>query len=169
MPQNNSGTFNASNASPLINLLNEGMTNMLIESEPNSESVPQPISPSENGSKRRAQTWDLDEIQCLLSLRRELHRQFNTTNKSNKHLWDRISRGMRGRGWERTPSMCIDKWRNLLKGYKKAMNQSGGSGEVSYEELKEYCRDKKSNGSSKKSRAAASDRMVDKGRSSKNM
>ncbi|PSR89503.1 Trihelix transcription factor GT-4 like [Actinidia chinensis var. chinensis] len=162
MPQNNSGTFNASNASPLINLLNEGMTNMLIESEPNSESVPQPISPSENGSKRRAQTWDLDEIQCLLSLRRELHCQFNTTNKSNKHLWDRISRGMRGRGWERTPSMCIDKWRNLLKGYKKAMNQNGGSGEVSYEELKEYCRDKKSNGSSKKSRAAASDRMVDK-------
>ena len=157
MPENNSDIFNTSNAS------------VLIESEPNSGSTPQPVPLSENGSKRRAETWVLDEFQCLLNLRRELHCQFNTTNKSTKHLWDCISWGMRGRGWERTPSMCIDKWRNLLKGYKKAMNQSGWNGEVSYEELKEYCRDKKSNGSSKKLRAAASARMGDKGRSSKNM
>ena len=40
--------------------------------------------------------------------------------KSNKHLWEQISSEMREKGFDRSPTMCTDKWRNLLKEFKKA-------------------------------------------------
>jgi hypothetical protein len=58
---------------------------------------------------------------------------FNTS-KSNKHLWEAISARMRDQGFDRSPTMCTDKWRNLLKEFKKARSHSrnsscgGGSG-----------------------------------------
>lgn len=48
---------------------------------------------------------------------------FNTS-KSNKHLWEKISARMRERGFDRSPTMCTDKWRNLLKEFKKAKQQT---------------------------------------------
>lgn len=56
---------------------------------------------------------------------------FNTS-KSNKHLWEQISTRMRERGFDRSPTMCTDKWRNLLKEFKKVKqqqaNDNGGNG-----------------------------------------
>lgn len=49
---------------------------------------------------------------------------FNTS-KSNKHLWEQISAKMRERGFDRSPTMCTDKWRNLLKEFKKVKHQVG--------------------------------------------
>ncbi|KAL0921378.1 hypothetical protein M5K25_008442 [Dendrobium thyrsiflorum] len=80
--------------------------------------------------KKRAETWVQDETLCLIAFRREMDRLFNTS-KSNKHLWEQISAKMREKGFERSPTMCTDKWRNLLKEYKKAKHHcrvSGGTG-----------------------------------------
>ncbi|NTV78745.1 MAG: hypothetical protein HGA25_06320, partial [Clostridiales bacterium] len=46
--------------------------------------------------------------------RRQVDNLFNTS-KSNKHLWVGISNKMREKGFDRSPTMCTDKWRNLLK------------------------------------------------------
>ena len=40
--------------------------------------------------------------------------------KSNKHLWEQISPEMREKGFDRSLTMCTNKWRNLLKEFKKA-------------------------------------------------
>lgn len=72
--------------------------------------------------KKRAETWVQDEIQTMLAYRKELESLFNTS-KSNKHLWEQISQRMRERGYERSPTMCKDKWRNLLKDYRKIKQQ----------------------------------------------
>ena len=82
--------------------------------------------------KRRAETWVRDETLCLIALRREMDAHFNTS-KSNKHLWEAISARMRDQGFDRSPTMCTDKWRNLLKEFKKARsharhNAGGGGG-----------------------------------------
>ncbi|XP_020588279.1 trihelix transcription factor GT-1-like isoform X2 [Phalaenopsis equestris] len=77
--------------------------------------------------KKRAETWVQEETLCLIALRREMDRLFNTS-KSNKHLWEQISAKMREKGFERSPTMCTDKWRNLLKEYKKAKHHSRVSG-----------------------------------------
>ncbi|PUZ41849.1 hypothetical protein GQ55_9G536900 [Panicum hallii var. hallii] len=81
--------------------------------------------------KRRAETWVREETLCLIALRREMDAHFNTS-KSNKHLWEAISARMRDQGFDRSPTMCTDKWRNLLKEYKKARSHArhngGGSG-----------------------------------------
>ncbi|RLN17375.1 trihelix transcription factor [Panicum miliaceum] len=81
--------------------------------------------------KRRAETWVREETLCLIALRREMDAHFNTS-KSNKHLWEAISARMRDQGFDRSPTMCTDKWRNLLKEFKKARSHArhngGGSG-----------------------------------------
>ncbi|XP_021890393.1 trihelix transcription factor GT-1-like isoform X2 [Carica papaya] len=69
--------------------------------------------------KKRAETWVQDETRCLITFRREVDGLFNTS-KSNKHLWEQISAKMRDKGFDRSPTMCTDKWRNLLKEFKKA-------------------------------------------------
>ncbi|KAH7300272.1 hypothetical protein KP509_24G053900 [Ceratopteris richardii] len=69
--------------------------------------------------KKRAETWVQDEIRALIAFRRELDPLFNTS-KSNKHLWEQISFKMRERGYDRSATMCTDKWRNLLKEYRKS-------------------------------------------------
>ncbi|KFK33543.1 hypothetical protein AALP_AA5G027200 [Arabis alpina] len=69
--------------------------------------------------KKRAETWVQEETRSLISLRKEMDSLFNTS-KSNKHLWQQISNKMREKGFDRSPAMCTDKWRNLLKEFKKA-------------------------------------------------
>lgn len=103
--------------------------------------------------KKRAETWVQDETLCLIALRREMDRLFNTS-KSNKHLWEQISAKMREKGFERSPTMCTDKWRNLLKEYKKAKHHSrvsagtggGGGGGLAkmacYKELEELLKER---------------------------
>ena len=72
---------------------------------------------------------------------------FNTS-KSNKHLWEQISAKMRERGFDRSPTMCTDKWRNLLKEFKKAKlmgngNNGNGSAKMSYyKEIEEILRER---------------------------
>ncbi|GFS39797.1 homeodomain-like superfamily protein [Actinidia rufa] len=46
---------------------------------------------------------------------------------------------MRGRGFDRSPTMCTDKWRNLLKEFKKAkQSDRAGSGKMwCYKEIEE--------------------------------
>lgn len=103
--------------------------------------------------KKRAETWVQEETRNLISFRREVDGLFNTS-KSNKHLWEQISAKMREKGFDRSPTMCTDKWRNLLKEFKKAKHQdrssSSGSAKMAYyKELEELLRDRSKNGSYK--------------------
>ncbi|KAI3728378.1 hypothetical protein L6452_17012 [Arctium lappa] len=75
--------------------------------------------------KKRAETWVKEETRTLIILRHEIDSLFNTS-KSNKHLWDQISLKMREKGFDRSPTMCTDKWRNLLKEFKKAKQHENG-------------------------------------------
>ncbi|KAL7135020.1 hypothetical protein ABFS83_11G065200 [Erythranthe nasuta] len=92
----------------------------------NSSNPAPPPPPSSSGAppKKRAETWVQEEIRALISLRKETDSMFNTS-KSNKHLWENISLNMRERGFDRSPTMCTDKWRNLLKEYKKSKQNDG--------------------------------------------
>uniref|UniRef100_A0A0D6QU89 Myb-like domain-containing protein n=1 Tax=Araucaria cunninghamii TaxID=56994 RepID=A0A0D6QU89_ARACU len=82
--------------------------------------------------KKRAETWIQEEIKTLLAHRKELDSSFNTS-KSNKHLWEQISERMRERGFDRSPTMCKDKWRNLLKDYRKLRHhQKPGTPKLGY-------------------------------------
>lgn len=96
--------------------------------------------------KKRAETWVQDETRSLIALRREMDSLFNTS-KSNKHLWQQISTKMREKGFDRSPTMCTDKWRNLLKEFKKAKHHqdkgSGGSAKMSYyKEIEDILRER---------------------------
>ncbi|KAL6190519.1 hypothetical protein ACLB2K_036913 [Fragaria x ananassa] len=99
--------------------------------------------------KKRAETWVQDETRSLIALRREMDSLFNTS-KSNKHLWEQISAKMREKGFDRNPTMCTDKWRNLLKEFKKAKHhQDKGSGSAKmsyYKEIEEILKDRNKNG-----------------------
>lgn len=98
--------------------------------------------------KKRAETWVQEETRVLIGLRREIDSLFNTS-KSNKHLWDQISMKMREKGFDRSPTMCTDKWRNLLKEFKKAkQNQDrNGSAKMSYyKEIEEILRERNNSG-----------------------
>lgn len=116
-----------------------------------------PTNPSSSSDmkvpKKRAETWVQEETRALISLRREIDSLFNTT-KSNKHLWDQISMKMRGKGFDRSPTMCTDKWRNLLKEFKK-IKQNGdrnASAKMSYyKEIEEILKERGKNGGSYKS------------------
>ncbi|XAR48149.1 hypothetical protein NMG60_11030878 [Bertholletia excelsa] len=104
--------------------------------------------------KKRAETWIQEETLTLIGLRREMDSLFNTS-KSNKHLWEQISAKMRDKGFDRSPTMCTDKWRNLLKEFKKAKQQDrGGSGSAKmsyYKEIEEILRERTKNASHYKS------------------
>ena len=109
-------------------------------------------NPEIKAPKKRAETWVQEETRTLISLRREKDSLFNTS-KSNKHLWDQISMKMREKGFDRSPTMCTDKWRNLLKEFKKTKQQQdrggggggGGSGSAKmsyYKEIEEILKDR---------------------------
>ncbi|XP_077228737.1 trihelix transcription factor GT-1-like isoform X2 [Tasmannia lanceolata] len=94
--------------------------------------------------KKRAETWVQEETRSLITLRREMDGLFNTS-KSNKHLWEQISVKMREKGFDRSPNMCTDKWRNLLKEFKKARHHDRGSGSAKmsyYKELEDLMRER---------------------------
>ncbi|XP_042048656.1 trihelix transcription factor GT-4-like isoform X1 [Salvia splendens] len=118
---------------------------------------PLPPSPA---PKKRAETWAQEETRALISLRKEIDFLFNTS-KSNKHLWDNISMKMRERGFDRSPTMCTDKWRNLLKEYKKAkQNNPDTSGNCKmnfYKDIEEIMRERSKNGNCWKNSATSSD------------
>uniref|UniRef100_A0A5B7AZZ3 Putative trihelix transcription factor GT-1-like n=1 Tax=Davidia involucrata TaxID=16924 RepID=A0A5B7AZZ3_DAVIN len=112
--------------------------------------------------KKRAETWVQEETRSLISFRREVDGLFNTS-KSNKHLWEQISAKMREKGFDRSPTMCTDKWRNLLKEYKKAKHQDRGSGSAKlsyYKELDELLSDRGKNGSYKSPNSSKVDSYV---------
>ncbi|KAD5317188.1 hypothetical protein R6Q57_007646 [Mikania cordata] len=103
--------------------------------------------------KKRAETWVKEETRTLIILRHEIDSLFNTS-KSNKHLWDQISMKMRAKGFDRSPTMCTDKWRNLLKEFKKAKENSNGVNQNGYsvnnkmqfyKEVEEIIRDRNKN------------------------
>ena len=100
--------------------------------------------PEVKAPKKRAETWVQEETRSLISLRRDMDGLFNTS-KSNKHLWEQISAKMRDKGFDRSPTMCTDKWRNLLKEFKKAKHQYKGSGLAKmsyYKELDELLKER---------------------------
>ncbi|KAB2097368.1 hypothetical protein ES319_A01G165900v1 [Gossypium barbadense] len=99
--------------------------------------------PEVKAPKKRAETWVQDETRSLIGFRKEMDGRFNTS-KSNKHLWEKISAMMRKKGFDRSPTMCTDKWRNLLKEFKKAKHQDRGSGSVkiTYKEIEEILRER---------------------------
>lgn len=132
---------------------------MMIEVVTNGELQPQQMILGESSGedhemkapKKRAETWIQEETRSLISFRREVDGLFNTS-KSNKHLWEQISAKMREKGFDRSPTMCTDKWRNLLKEYKKAKYNDRGSAKMSYyKELEELLRDRSKNASAYKS------------------
>ncbi|KAI7741837.1 hypothetical protein M8C21_003270 [Ambrosia artemisiifolia] len=105
--------------------------------------------------KKRAETWVQEETRVLIGLRREVDRMFNTS-KSNKHLWEQISGKMRDKGFDRSPTMCTDKWRNLLKEFKKVKDKKGRGNNnnnnsnvnkmLYYKDLEELIRDRGKDG-----------------------
>lgn len=121
--------------------------------------------------KKRAETWVQDETISLIGFRREMDSLFNTS-KSNKHLWEQISSKMREKGFDRSPTMCTDKWRNLLKEFKKAKQQDRGSGSAKmsyYKEIEEILRDRTKTAAYKSPTASKVDSYMqfsDKGRDS---
>ncbi|KAK2636685.1 hypothetical protein Ddye_031477 [Dipteronia dyeriana] len=129
---------------------------MIIEVTTNGELPPQQmiLGDSSGGEdhevkapKKRAETWVQDETRILIAFRREMDGLFNTS-KSNKHLWEQISTKMREKGFDRSPTMCTDKWRNLLKEFKKAKHQDRGSGSAKmsyYKEIEEILRERSKN------------------------
>ncbi|KAM0940598.1 putative transcription factor MYB family [Dioscorea sansibarensis] len=101
--------------------------------------------------KKRAETWVQEETRSLIGFRREMDGLFNTS-KSNKHLWEQISSKMRDKGYDRSATMCTDKWRNLLKEFKKAKHRDRGSGSSKmsyYKELDELLKERSRNGNYK--------------------
>ncbi|KAG4975402.1 Trihelix transcription factor GT-4 [Glycine soja] len=139
----------------------EGARDMMIEVVSNGDLPPPPPPPpmilgESSGEdpeveikapKKRAETWVQDETRSLIGLRREMDALFNTS-KSNKHLWEQISAKMREKGFDRSPTMCTDKWRNLLKEFKKAKHQDRGSGSAKmsyYKEIDEILRERSKN------------------------
>lgn len=102
--------------------------------------------------KKRAETWVHEETRSLIAFRREVDSLFNTS-KSNKHLWHQISAKMKVKGFDRSATMCTDKWRNLLKEFKKAkqhQDRSSASAKMSYyKELEDLLRDRTSSGAYK--------------------
>ncbi|XP_023645390.1 trihelix transcription factor GT-1 isoform X2 [Capsella rubella] len=94
--------------------------------------------------KKRAETWVQDETRSLIMFRRGMDGLFNTS-KSNKHLWEQISAKMREKGFDRSPTMCTDKWRNLLKEFKKAKYHDRGNGSAKmsyYKEIEDILRER---------------------------
>ncbi|XP_010476342.1 PREDICTED: trihelix transcription factor GT-1 isoform X2 [Camelina sativa] len=94
--------------------------------------------------KKRAETWVQDETRSLIMFRRGMDGLFNTS-KSNKHLWEQISSKMREKGFDRSPTMCTDKWRNLLKEFKKAKYHDRGNGSAKmsyYKEIEDILRER---------------------------
>ncbi|XP_023538198.1 trihelix transcription factor GT-1-like [Cucurbita pepo subsp. pepo] len=144
----------------------EGSRDMMIEVAPNGDHHIQPHQPQQThqqhqmmlgdssgedhevkAPKKRAETWVQDETRSLISLRRGMDGLFNTS-KSNKHLWEQISAKMRERGFDRSPTMCTDKWRNLLKEFKKAKHHDRGSGSAKmsyYKEIEEILKERSKN------------------------
>ncbi|ONK71138.1 uncharacterized protein A4U43_C04F5100 [Asparagus officinalis] len=124
--------------------------------------------PEIKAPKKRAETWVQEETRSLIGLRREMDGLFNTS-KSNKHLWEQISAKMRDKGFDRSPTMCTDKWRNLLKEFKKAKHQCKGSGSAKmsyYKELDELLKERNKNATYKSPAAAKVDsfmQFADKG------
>lgn len=113
--------------------------------------------------KKRAETWVQDETRILIAFRREMDGLFNTS-KSNKHLWEQISAKMREKGFDRSPTMCTDKWRNLLKEFKKTKHQDrgGGSAKMSYyKEIDEILKERSKNAQYKATSVANSANKVD--------
>lgn len=58
---------------------------------------------------------------------------------------------MREKGFDRSPTMCTDKWRNLLKEFKKAKQNNDGNGNGSakmsyYKEIEDILRERSKNG-----------------------
>ena len=60
----------------------------------------------------RTKKWSKTrEPRCGSKTRESRH---GSKSKSNKHLWEQISSEMREKGFDRSATMCTDKWRNLL-------------------------------------------------------
>ncbi|XP_052195633.1 trihelix transcription factor GT-1 [Diospyros lotus] len=113
--------------------------------------------------KKRAETWVQEETRCLIGLRREVDGLFNTS-KSNKHLWEQISAKMREKGFDRSATMCTDKWRNLLKEFKKARLQDRSTASTKmtyYKELEELLRDRGKNGAFKSPSSSKIDSYIE--------
>lgn len=113
--------------------------------------------------KKRAETWVQDETRILIAFRREMDGLFNTS-KSNKHLWEQISAKMREKGFDRSPTMCTDKWRNLLKEFKKTKHQDRGSGSAKmsyYKEIDEILKERSKNAQYKATSVPNSANKVD--------
>ncbi|KAF8011001.1 hypothetical protein BT93_J1590 [Corymbia citriodora subsp. variegata] len=128
---------------------------ILADSSGGEDPEPEP-GPELRATKKRAETWVAEETRSLIGFRREVDGMFNTS-KSNKHLWEQISSKMREKGFDRSPTMCTDKWRNLLKEFKKArqhqqqeqQSDKGGAGSAKmtyYKELEELLRERNRNG-----------------------
>ncbi|XWS22684.1 hypothetical protein CRYUN_Cryun29cG0057400 [Craigia yunnanensis] len=121
--------------------------------------------PEIKAPKKRAETWVQDETRILIGFRREMDGLFNTS-KSNKHLWEQISAKMREKGFDRSPTMCTDKWRNLLKEFKKAKHQDRGSGSAKmsyYKEIEEILRERTNKSPTPPSKVDSFMHFADKG------
>jgi len=86
-----------------------------------------------------AEAWFFAEIQSLINFRRKLEAQFNNV-KSNEDLGNAISAKLRERGFNCSPSLCAEKWGDLLTEYYGMKRQSGEGGvtNVSCDEMMDY-------------------------------
>ncbi|XP_042058824.1 trihelix transcription factor GT-1-like [Salvia splendens] len=87
------------------------------EDDPANQSSFKPLLPPPP-PRKRGETWCEEETRALISLRKETNFMFSAS-KFNQHLWDYIHATMRERGFDRSAAMCVEKWRNLLKQYRR--------------------------------------------------
>jgi len=89
--------------------------------------------------RKEAVAWLFADIQSLIDFRRELDAEFNTGNPS-KELWRKISAKMRERGFNWSPSLCAQRWGDLVTDYHDMKRRSGDHGvaNVSYDEMMDY-------------------------------
>ncbi|KAK4283497.1 hypothetical protein QN277_000441 [Acacia crassicarpa] len=118
-----------------IDFYKEATPDMMIEVAPNAELPPPPPPPS---------LQQPPQHQMILGESSgEDHEVEIKAPKKRAETW--ISAKMKDKGFDRSPTMCTDKWRNLLKEFKKAKHQDRGAGSAKmsyYKDIEEILKER---------------------------
>ncbi|KAL8228299.1 hypothetical protein R6Q57_015883 [Mikania cordata] len=75
--------------------------------------------------------WPKSEVQALITIRVALNHKINGKG-SKSSIWDDVSTGLSGMGYNRTPKKCKEKWENINKYYKRTMEKGKESKSCAY-------------------------------------
>ncbi|KAK2659018.1 hypothetical protein Ddye_005551 [Dipteronia dyeriana] len=92
----------------------------------NLDTSPKPANNGENNNGVLVQSssrWPKAEIEALIQLRTDLSLKYQE-NGPKGPLWEEISAGMRGLGYNRSSKRCKEKWENINKYFKKVKDSN---------------------------------------------